>query len=307
METDRIIASIASEQHSIVTRPQLLTAGVGVRAIEHQLATGRLIAVHAGVYRPEGHPRSWPQTLTAAVLAAGAGAVVSHRGAAFLHGIPGIERRAEITVVRSRGPRIPGLLVHRATALDPRDTFTDAGMPLTRPARTLIDLAGVLTPGALEMAVDDMLSRRLVTVDYLCRRLDALGKQGRRGAGILAALLADRGDGRPHMTSEFERRLFKVLSDAGLAPPQCQYEVILPGGRRVVLDYAYPDDLLALEADSYRHHSSRTDWGRDRIRNRMLAAIGWRVLPVTWDDLAHPAALIGDVSRGLHQKPRAAG
>lgn len=268
METDRIIASIASEQHSIVTRPQLLAAGVGVRAIEHRLSTGRLVALHAGVYRPDGHPGSWPQTLTAAVMAARAGAVVSHRGAAYLHGLPGIEPLAEISVARSHAPRIAGVVVHRATALDRADVCTNAGIPCTRPARTLIDLSGVLPAGALEMALDDTLSRRLVTVDYLRRRLDGLGRQGRRGAGTLADLLVARLDGRPRMTSEFERRLFALLTAAGLAPPRAQYEVILPGGRRVVLDYAYPDDLLALEADSYRHHSSRTDWGRDHIRNR---------------------------------------
>lgn len=89
--------------------------------------------------------------------------------------------------------------------------------------------------------------------------------------------------------------------------PLSQFVVVLPSGRRVVLDYAYPDDLLALEADSYRHHSSRTDWCRDHVRNRWLMAIGWRILPVTWDDLAEPGEMIGAVRRGLQQMPRSAG
>lgn len=74
-----------------------------------------------------------------------------------------------------------------------------------------------------------------------------------------------------------------------------------------MLDYAFPFYLLALEADSYRHHSSRIDWGRDHTRNRLLTAIGWRILPVTWDDLAEPAAMLDAVERGLRQKPRYAG
>ena len=105
----------------------------------------------------------------------------------------------------------------------------------------------------------------------------------------------------------FERRLLTALRAAGLPRPRPQFVVILPGGRRAVLDYAYPDWLLALEADSYRHHSSRTDWVDDRVRNRWLTAMGWRVLPVTWDDLTEPGEIIDAIGRGLKQKPRYAG
>lgn len=305
METDRIIASIASEQHSVVTRPQLLAAGVSRRAIEHRLTTGSLIALHAGVYRPDGHPRSWPQSLMAAALAGGAGAVASHRGAAYLLGLPGIEPRAEISVAAPRSLR--SVLVHRAAPLGPPDTGSCEGIPCTRPARTIIDLAGVVAPPLLEVALDDLLSRRLVTVEYVRRRLEALGRQGRRGAGTLFDLLAERSDGRPRTTSEFERRLLATLRRAGLPQPRTQFEVVLPGGRRVMLDYAYPPELVALEADSYRHHSSRTDWGRDHVRNRLLTAMGWRILPVTWDDLADPEPMLDAVRRGLREKPRCAG
>ena len=141
----------------------------------------------------------------------------------------------------------------------------------------------------------------------MLRRLDTVGRQGRRGAGTLAGLLAERSDGRPCATSVFERRLLARLRAAGLRLPRPQFAVVLPDGRRAVLDDAYPDGLLALEADSYRHHSSRTDWGRDHVRNRWLIAIGWRILPVTWDDLAEPGDMIDAVRRGLQEKPRSAG
>jgi very-short-patch-repair endonuclease len=307
VETDRIIASLASEQHSVVTRPQLLAAGVSPRAIELRLTAGGLVAMHAGVYRPAGHPRSWTQSLMAAALAGGPSAVVSHRGAAYLLGMPGIEPRAEISVAPPRTPRLRSVLVHRAATLGPPDVSACEGIACTRPARTVIDLAGILAPPVLEVALDDLLSRRLITVDYMRRRLDALGRQGRRGAGTLFDLLADRADGRPRTTSEFERRLLATLRRAGVPLPRTQFEVALPGGRVVVLDYAYPDELVALEADSYRHHSSRTDWGRDRVRNRLLTAIGWRILPVTWDDLADPDPMLDAVRRGLRGKPRCAG
>jgi very-short-patch-repair endonuclease len=306
VETDRIIASIAAGQHAAVSRRQLLDAGVSRSAIDRRVAGGRLVAVHSGVYRLAGHAQSGRQSLMAAVLAAGAGAAASHRGAAHLLEIPGLEPRAEITVARSRPSAIPTVLAHRGI-LGPPDITTRDGIPTTRPARTLIDLATVVTSTTLAVAVDDLLSRRLVTVDYLRRPLDAMGRQGRRGAGTLAELLADRRDGRPWATSVFERRLLAELRAAGLPMPRPQFVVILPGGRRAVLDYAYPDGLLALEADSYRHHSSRTDWGHDRVRNRWVTAIGWRILPVTWDDLAEPGEMIDAIRRGLKEMPRYAG
>ncbi len=87
VETDRIIASIATGQYAAVGRRQLLDAGVPAHAIDHRVRAGGLITVHAGVYRLPGSPVTWHQRIMAATLAAGAGAVASHRAAAFLHGI----------------------------------------------------------------------------------------------------------------------------------------------------------------------------------------------------------------------------
>jgi len=200
------------------------------------------------------------------------------------------------------------VLVHRVTHLDAADLAAATGIPCTRLARTIIDLAGVLAPAALEVALDDCLSRRLTSVAYLQRRIDTVGRQGRTGAGTLASLLEDRTGAQPRSQSEFERRLLAALKRGGLPVPQTQYEVALPGGRRAFLDFAYPEVKLGLEADSYRHHSSRIDWGRDHTRNRLLTAVGWRILPVTWDDLVSDSAgLLLVIARGLRQNPRYAG
>jgi len=76
--------------------------------------------------------------------------------------------------------------------------------------------------------------------------------------------------------------------------------VQLPSGRMAYLDAAYVGPRLAIEADSYRHHSSRTDWSRDRTRHNELVAMGWRVLPVTYHDLEeNPAGVAHQVGRCL--------
>lgn len=117
----------------------------------------------------------------------------------------------------------------------------------------------------------------------------------------LRTLLSERVGGR-WTQSEFERKLLGVLRSAGLPMPVPQFEVALPGGRRAFLDFAWPDLWLAIEADSFRHHSSRRDWSRDHARNSVLISLGWRILPVTWDDLtARPDDLVA-----LLQRARAA-
>jgi very-short-patch-repair endonuclease len=105
-------------------------------------------------------------------------------------------------------------------------------------------------------------------------------------------LLNERSEVSRVAQSEFERKLFRTLRQQGLPAPDRQYPVELPSGRRAYLDFAYPAALLAIEADSYRHHSSLSDWSRDHTRNNELISMGWRVLPVTFHDLLHEPRLL---------------
>jgi very-short-patch-repair endonuclease len=85
------------------------------------------------------------------------------------------------------------------------------------------------------------------------------------------------------MGSEFEAGLFRALRDAGLPLPQPQYRVLMPDGGLVYLDFAYPEVKLAIEADSFIWHASLVAWQRDRARNGELVALGWSILPITYD------------------------
>ena len=133
--------------------------------------------------------------------------------------------------------------------------------------------------------------------------LDTLGRQGRKGAGTLAKLLRE---GPSRAESTFERRLFRLLREARLPLPTPQFAVELAEGGMVRLDWAWAPHLLAFEADSYRHHSSRRDWARDHVRSRELTAMGRRILPATWEDLTPASPLFGQIRRGLDVKPRIA-
>jgi very-short-patch-repair endonuclease len=298
VDADLVIARLAAAQHGAVGRKQLLQTGVPAHVIDHRRDKGLLPVVYPGVYRPAGSPVTWHLRIMAATLAAGPGAVASHRAAAFLHGLEGIEPQAEVGVARARAPRSRGLTVHRLDWLRPSDVELRSGISRTRPAATILALAAVVPEPRLEAALDHALVRGLVSCSQLERRLDAAGQQGRKGAATLGDLLASRRGGPRWTQSEFERRLLRLFQRAGLPLPVPQFEVRLPDGRRAFLDYAWPGVRLALEADSYRHHAGRLAWSRDHTRNTMLVSVGWRILPVTWEDLVKtPAELVALVRR----------
>ena len=301
----RAILDLAQAQHGVITRRQALEAGMSGHAVDGLLARGAWEVVFRGAFRMVGTRRTFDQTLIAACLAAGPGAVASHRSAAYLHGLAGLARWVEVTVPPTRQPRIRNVLVHRSS-LDPGDRRDLRGIPATSAARTLIDLAGTLSGERLERVLDHALAHRVVGRAELAGGLDRLGRAGRRGAGALAALLDDRPETSRPIGSEFEADLFRAVRAAGLPEPMPQFRVTLQSGGERFLDFAYPEVKLAIEADSYTWHAARRSWEEDRERNNDLVALGWSFLPLTWSAARYdPAGVARKVRDSL--KTRRAG
>jgi very-short-patch-repair endonuclease len=234
--------------------------------------------------------------MMAACLAWGEGAGISHPPAAALWRLAGFEQRAaELTVPPGRRRKGPGV-VHRSLLL-PVDVTRVDGIPVTTPARTLIDIASVCDEEVVEEALDDALRRGLVSIPRLRWRLDQMGR--RPGVVMMRALLDARA-GSSVPQSVFETRLLRALRRAGLPEPVAQHE-IRRGGRLVaVVDFAYPRERLAIEADGYRWHSGRAQWEHDRSRRNDLTLLGWRVVHVTWPDLSRrEQAVIESVQEAL--------
>src|ERR1051326_4053062 len=273
---------LAEAQHGVISLAQAMEAGLSRKQIAGRVARGDLEVLFPGALRLAGSPRTFEQRIMAGVLAAGAGAVASHRAAATLLGYPGVPRWVEVLVPNQRRVRLDGLFVHRTRTLPPSDVACVRGIPVTSGARTLIDLAGAYSRERLGRLLDHGLVNRLCTRAGIEARLELLGPAGRPGSGVLRELLAERPDnGRP-MGSDFEADLFAALTAAGLPRPASQHRVLLPDGAEVFLDFAYPELRLAIEADSYVWHASKEAWERDRMRNSDLVALGWSILPVTW-------------------------
>ncbi len=283
-------------QHAF-TLDDALACGLRARQCGYRVSTGQWIAVFRGVYRLAGPEPDWRGLGAAACKAAPGPAAISHRSALAIYDLPGARRHVtEISTPRWRRARHVGLVVHETRAWSPDDVDV-SDVPVTLPARTLIDAAAVLHESTLELAVDEALRRDLVAFAELWRRVEELSQRGRRGIGVLKAVLARRHPQADLAESVREHLLFKALRDAGLPDPVLQYEIVDHAGNLLARpDIAYPRIKVAIEYDSYLHHGGRAKYVRDLGRRNDLTALGWRVLHVTGPDLQSGAI---DLCRAL--------
>lgn len=293
-----MIGALAAQQHGVVTRAQLTDLGLSDRAIDHRLDSGRVYRVHRGVYAV-GHPRLTREgRWLAAVLALGDGAVLSHRSAAALWRIGTAERRPaplEVTAPRDAAPR-PGIRAHRSE-LDDAERTTRGGIPVTTPARTILDLAAVVGPRPLTRALEEAEALRLTRAAAVATLLAR--HPGRRGAANLRIVLARHDPAAGEARSELERRFLRLVRAAGLPPPSVNALVRI-GGRTIEADLAWPEQRVIVELDGRAWHDTRAAFERDRARDRMLQAAGWRVIRVTWAQLKSDAgAVIADLATVL--------
>jgi very-short-patch-repair endonuclease len=295
---DARIARLASGHHGVFSYTDAIRAGFTKRTIYGRISTNRWERLHAGVYRLNGAPSSWRQQLFAACLALGRGAVASHRAAAALWHLAGYDPGIlEVSVPRGRRPRERGVLVHQVVLL-PVDVTAVEVIPITTPARTLLDLAAVSPADAVEDALDDALRRGLVKLPRLRWRAEELGP--RSGAKVIRRLLDARTATVGSPQSVLETRLLRLLRRAGLPTPECQHEIRDHGRLIAVVDFAYTEERLAIEADGYRWHSGRARWQHDLARRNELTKLGWRVIHVTAHDIVRrPDSTVQTVAAAL--------
>jgi very-short-patch-repair endonuclease len=269
-------------------------AGLTKDGIQRRLKSGRLHRLHRGVYAV-GHvaltQRSWE---LAAVLACGPDAVLSHRSAGRLWGLVRSAPAIEVTAPRSREARA-GLVLHRSRRLDPDDRATRNAIPVTSVARTLVDLAEVLSTPRLADAVHEAEVQRTFDLQRVRETLSRL--PGRAGEPRLRRVLATYDV--PGITrSEAERRFLRLCAIHGLPRPEANVSI---AGHQV--DFLWRAAALAVEVDGAAAHHTRRAFERDRRRDRTLATHGIHVVRVTWRDLTHrPRALAEQLAAILSRR-----
>jgi very-short-patch-repair endonuclease len=253
--------------------------------------------MHPGVYVVGGAPDTWHQRMLGACLAAGGLAVASHRSAARLWGLLGDDGLVEISVLRPKGPKPADVVWHRSRDLLSRHTTVRAGIPVTNPMRTLVDLGAVVKPWVVEDALDRGLSRRLFPLSAVEWVLHDVARPGRRGCGVLRTVLDERALGAAPPDGLLEPRMARLLRDQDLPPAVFQHAI--PGlGARV--DFAYPDARLAIEVDGYEVHGTPRAFTADLQRQNRLVIAGWTVIRFTWVEVVrHPAKVATAVRDAL--------
>jgi predicted transcriptional regulator of viral defense system len=153
--TQERINRLTRRQHGLLTWAQALEAGLGPRQIEDRVRRGHWAAIRPGVYAVAGMPPSREQALLAVLLAVGSRTVVSHRSAARLWRLKGVDEpeHISVTVDLSRVVRLDGVVGHRSGTLFDEDLVVVRGVAVTSQARTLIDLSGSLSLGQLGRAL----------------------------------------------------------------------------------------------------------------------------------------------------------
>jgi very-short-patch-repair endonuclease len=283
-ETFRTAARTASGQKGVITRLQLIEAGMSSSAIGRWVDKGLLIPEHPGVYRLGHAAASIEATYFAAVLAAGDGAVLARRAAGRLMRLVRGAPPPEVMVRKQRLVR--GVKVKQSRGLDPRDVTVFNGIPTTTVARTLVDLAGCLPEYDLGRAWHQ------ARVLYRTEPEDVEAALARRPNSTGAAALRAIMRGKPLSLSRLERAFIRLCKAHDLALPITNKRT---GGRYV--DCRWPAHRLTVELDSYRYHSSRHSWEQDRKRERQARARGDDFRRYTSDDVFEdPRALLRELS-----------
>jgi predicted transcriptional regulator of viral defense system len=281
---ERKLARLGRNSHGVVTRVELLAAGVTPAQIRLRARKGALIRVHRGVFRIGHAAPSLEADYLAAVKSCGRGALLAGRAAGYLFGVlKGSAPAPE--VITSRHPRTPGVVIRRGRVGRPEATKW-RGIPVTTLPRTLVDLAAVLGEGELARACHEAGVRHRTTpaqVEQILARRDNWPGARRLRRVLLGEV--------PVSLSRLESSFIARVRQAGLAIPETNRAI---DGRRV--DCRWPSRRLTVELDSYRYHHSRHAWEQDREREREARARGDQFRRYTWADVSeHPEPMLADL------------
>jgi hypothetical protein len=274
---DDLIAHYAASQHAIITREQLFSAGCDRNCIGYRLSIGRLHRMHPGVYAVGHRPTSPLALATAAVLACGLHAVLSHASAATLWGFfPRWEGPCEVTAPGAH--RLRTVRVHRRTTLTELDVTRQLDIPVTTPARTALDLALRLDDTSLTRLINDgRLSGYLQPNDLNELIERSTGQKGvkrlRRCAGL---------DHRP-TRSPLEDRFLAFTKRYGLPRPEVNTHV---AGYEV--DALFRQQRVVVELDGREVHDDPSAFEADRDKDADLTEAGYTCVRITDARLRRP-------------------
>jgi hypothetical protein len=272
----------ARRQLGLASIRQLVAIGWTEEAIDHAVAEGRLFRVRRGVVRAAGAPVTREQAWLGAVLAAPPGTVLSEITGAVHWGFRKFATDELHLLRASPHPlRLDGVVGHRTLWLPDRDVTRYKSIPVTTPARTLIDVSGRVEVHELRRVVNDGIRRRLFTATRLLRTFQVMPRSGRRASSNMREVLAELVPGFDPRATDRELDVLAIVRAAGIPLPALQHPV-RTSGRTYKLDFSYPTVLHGFEYEGFGDHGIDSwNFHNDRLRMRRLQRLGWTMWPIT--------------------------
>ena len=292
---------MAAGRQGAVSYRSLKDAGLGAGGIDHRVRSGRLHRRHRGVYLV-GHTVA-PDFAAqhAAVLAMGPKAYVGYDSALEAYNV--LEPTGgpiHVLVLNACRRSRRGIKVHRTTRIEPEDVgHLENGLPITSPARAILDYADSATPIELSRAINEAHVQGLVTPDDLHEILART--PGRRGARKLEYVLAKH-DGPKVLHKGLERIAYGLFDGALVPKPETNATI-----HGVEVDLLWRAEELVVELDSGRFHGTPAAVDRDRRKEAHLRRHGCEVLRYSyWQVTDEPHSLVAEVAMKLEQRRRGA-
>jgi very-short-patch-repair endonuclease len=279
-----VVQAQAGRQHGIVKRKQVREAGLSRQGVRRRVESGWLVRQYDGVYAVGHTALTYHSHLIAAVYACGDEALAGYRAAGKLWVILRGSQPIEVTAPRGLKPK-KGFILHRSRLIHPEDRALIDNIPVTSLARTLVDLADVLTEERLADAVNEAELREIFDLKAVERVLERL--PGRKGRHKLQRVLSNYREVQPFTRSRGERLVWATCDQYGLDKPRVNVWV---HGHEV--DFYWPEAGLVLEFDGGVHRTTKRFY-EDRTRDRALAAQGIHVVRAT--DRDDPQALANEL------------
>ena len=273
---------IAKRQHGAFSHRQAVSAGLSPRQIGHRRAVGAWVDLEYAVYALDSSPETWHREVMAAVLSKNH-ARASGFTAGVLHELPHCRAGKPEISVPSTGNAVSRIaVVRRRSDTRTRKLVLIDRIPTFDAATTLFDLAPRLSAGKLRRAIDDCLVRGRVTPEELVAVLETYTGSRMAGTVRFRDVIKDLSGAYVATESELEGLLFALLDDPRIPNPERQARLTWWDELPHRVDANIPPWRLIVEGDGRTYHTKREDFERDRHRDNLAVAHGYRVLRFTY-------------------------
>ncbi|MGH3442817.1 MAG: type IV toxin-antitoxin system AbiEi family antitoxin domain-containing protein [Nitriliruptorales bacterium] len=304
-DADRRLLNLTRRQNGVFTREQALADGVPGSTLDDRVRAGTYEVLHPRVYKLAAAPDSALTRVTAAVLALGPAAVLSHRSAAHLWELRGCPLPDEVDVLVPRQRRSSRSLRYvriRTTACLPdahSGSVNHRGVPVTGVARTLWDLAGCVPYEELRSAVVDAIRRRVTRLSELREVGAILGRA--RGSGAMRRVVEELDPQEERIRSDVEALFPRLMRGAGLPEPVMNHPVRDVNGDLRILDAAFLPEKVPVELDTPAYHGLPTDRNDDLRRENAVVLTDWRSFLrfTAWQLRNEPEVVVATVRAAL--------